>query len=150
MATFKKPPYTARNVMLGLLARRDHSAKELVQKLKLREFPNEEIIKALEYAEEHDLIAESDKLAESFAHSLHRRKKGIKKINSILNQKGLPPVKVDSELEYEKALALAKSKQRLKKYAPLTDFKIRVRMAKFLQSRGFTNEIVSKVLAEIC
>lgn len=146
---FKKPPYTARNVMLGLLARRDHSAKELVQKLKIREFPSEEIIKALEYAEEHQLIAESAKLAEGFAQALHRRKKGIKKINSILTQKGLPLVKSDSELEYEKALALAKSKLKIKKYMPLTDIKVRARLGRFLQSRGFTNEIVNKVLAQV-
>ncbi len=117
---FKKPPYTARNVMLNLLSRRDHSEKELIQKLLIREFPTEEIEKTILYAREHDLIGESTKLTENMAQSLHRRKKGIRKINSVLHQKGLPQIKPDLEIELEKALALVKSKQRTKKFTPLT------------------------------
>ncbi len=135
--------------MLNLLSRRDHSEKELIQKLIIREFATEEIEKAILYAREHDLIGESTKLAENMAQSLHRRKKGIRKINSVLQQKGLPQVKPDMETELEKAFALVNSKQRTKKFTPLTDRTVRIRLGRLLQSRGFTNEIINQVLRKL-
>lgn len=135
--------------MMDLLARRDHSERELRQKLKLREFAIEDIEKALVYAHEHNWIGENTKLAETLARALHRRGKGIQSINNSLIKKGLPKVAMDLDLEYEKALALVASKRRTKKYADVSDPKIRASLGRFLQSRGFPQQIIRKVLLEL-
>jgi len=146
MAFKKRPPRTARNTMMDLLARRDHSEKELRQKLKLREFPAEEIDKALQYAHDHNWLGDTTKLAHTMAGFLHRRGKGIHKINNTLREKGLPAVASDDALELEKAMALIKTKRKTKKYSDLKDPKVRASLGRFLQSRGFPLEIIRKVL----
>lgn len=135
--------------MMGLLARRDHSEKELREKLKKRDFEVEQIEKALAYAHERNWLGDSARLAQTLAHALHRRGKGIKSINSELAKKGLPRVAADKDLEYKKALALAQKKQQNKKFADLKDPKVRAGLARFLQSRGFPLEIIRKVLQEL-
>ncbi len=149
MAISKRPPRTARNVLMELLARRDHSEKELRQKLKLRKFAIEDIEKALVYAYEYNWIGESTKLAETLAKALHRRGKGINSINNSLIKKGLPKVAMNLGLEYEKALALVATKRRSKKFADVSDSKIRASLGRFLQSRGFPQQIIRKVLLEL-
>jgi regulatory protein len=149
----KRPPATARNKMMDLLARRDHSEKELRQKLKLR-FSAEEIDAAIEYGKTHGWVPSSEEgqalLAEKNAAVLHRKSKGIQYINHQLRKKGLPPVESDPALELEKALALVKNK-----YSVNSDLsheekaKLKAKMGRFLVSRGFDLETVTQTIRKV-
>ncbi len=56
-------PRSAANTVMDLLSRREHSEKELKQKLKRREFNSEEIEQALDKAKEHRWLAKPDEIA---------------------------------------------------------------------------------------
>lgn len=139
----KRAPLTAFNTIMNLLARRDHSERELRQKLRRREFSSEEIERALEKARTQNWMADPEKLAERWAEQLHRKSKGIHYINSSLSEKGLPPVARDESLELEKALKLIKNK-----YSDFSNFsrEEKAKAARFLASRGFDSTTVRKVM----
>ncbi len=149
MVSSKQSPPAAEKVIMDLLARRDHSEKELREKLMRRKFADEQIEQALAYAHERRWLGDSTRLAQTLADNLHRRGKGIKSINHELSRKGLPQVSIDKDLEYEKAFAQAQRKQKTKKFADLKDPKVRAGLARFLQTRGFSTEIIRKVLQEL-
>lgn len=140
--------------MMDLLAKRDHSRKELVKKLSPY-YTSEEVQKAINYAEINGWIPPERELAEKFARELHKKKKGIQYINSKLVEKGLPRLVSDEQLELEKAMSLIENKYDLSELAAeLREGRIdrelfekqKARMGRFLVSRGFDQTIVRKVL----
>jgi regulatory protein len=161
-----KSKVTPRNKMMDYLARREHSEKELREKLS-ELFTEGEVDEAIQYGKRHHWIPsnESDllELAEKTADSLHRKKKGILFINSFLQEKGLPEVQADLQLELEKALELVKNKyketvaqnlarrfiRRSLEELPLLQQKQAEKVARFLSSRGFEPDTVSQVLNEM-
>ena len=140
---YEKP--SAKRKVMDFLARRDHSPKELIKKLKEREYPDEEIQAALAWAKEGRWLSDDKVLSEKFGAGLHRKKKGIRYINHALAEKGLPPIQSDPELELEKALKLVKNK--IKPEEVLTKEK-KEKIGRFLISRGFDSAIVRKVVYE--
>lgn len=139
-----KAPQTARNTMMDYLARRVHTEKELRQKLS-QKFEEGEVDQAIEFAKQKSWLAPNEQaeaeLSASVAESLHRKGKGILFINEYLEQKGLPPIPEDESLEKEKALELLKAKL---KNADADHAKL----GRFLVSRGFSMDVVRKVLNE--
>lgn len=135
-------PRTAHQTVMDLLSRRDHSEKELKQKLAQREFSNEEIESAVETAKNHRWLGEPSEVAERFAEELHRKNKGIHFINGFLHEKGLPPVNRDENLELEKARNLITAK-----YAGFSSFtrEEKLKVMRFLTSRGFDSSTIRKV-----
>lgn len=135
-------PRTANQTVMDLLSRRDHSEKELKQKLAKREFSNEEIENALKAAKDHRWLGQPEEIAERFAEELHRKNKGIHFINGFLREKGLPPVSRDENLELEKARSLVKAK-----YPRLSNFtrEEKLKVMRFLTSRGFDSSTIRKV-----
>lgn len=164
MSEEKKPSKiklaTKRKVM-DLIARRDHSEKELRKKLRekfsYREVDNDdddknnsgELTEAIEeailYAKDNNWLGDPSDLAHRLAEMLHRRNKGIHYINNYLKEKGLPAVESDRDLELKKALALVKNK-----YDEDYEFsrEDKARVGRQLVSRGFDSETVRKVLYE--
>ena len=140
-------PRTATGTVVDLLSRREHSEKELKQKLKKREFSNEEIEQALQKAKDHHLLGKPEEVAERFANQLHRKNQGIHFVNNTLREKGLPSVGRDEELELEKAKALVKTK-----YSRIlgADGEIpqdkKLKIMRFLASRGFDSSTIRKVI----
>lgn len=141
----KRPPASAHNTVMNLLARREHSEKELKRKLKQREFSEEEINKAIERAKEGRWLASPEETAGRFANQLSRKNKGIHYINSTLAKKGLPAITRDESLELEKARALVKTK-----YRGFSEFtrEQKAKVARFLASRGFDMGTIRKVLKD--
>lgn len=167
--------YAKRKVM-DLVAMRDHSELELRKKLKeyfrrnlmfrkraaqkdKREFTEdteenrqaiaEAIEGAIQFARDQNWLGDETVLADKMAKILHRKNKGISYINNKLKEKGLPPVTTDRDLELEKALTLVKNK--FSGFAALSfedKRKEQARVARFLASRGFSSEIVRKVIYE--
>jgi regulatory protein len=141
----QRPPLTARNSMMNMLARRDHSEKELRKKLSLR-FNSEQIEAALDYAKVHGWLLEKETLSRKFADQLHRQKKGIKAINFKLKEKGLPEIKPEPQQELEKAIALAQN--RISSKSQPLDRSAKEKIGRYLLSRGFEPSVVRKVIYE--
>lgn len=164
----RRPPMTlkarAKMKLMELLALRDHSEKELRQKIKRsltprwhrdRPKPDEEtlaklrtdiesaIAEAMSFAATHQLIAEPEKVSQIFANTLNRRKKGIRYINNYLAQRGLPAVAADLETEFEKARELLKRKYPAVSTAPR---ETKAKAMRFLASRGFSMETIQKAI----
>ncbi len=129
--------------MMDMVSRREHSEEELKEKLLRKEFSNEEIESALKKAKDHKWIASPEQASQSFAELLHRKNKGIEFINSTLQEKGLPTISRDENLELEKAASLVKTK-----YSRFSEFSEieKIKVMRFLASRGFDSSTIQKVL----
>ena len=144
-----KTKQAAKRKVMDLLARRDHSEKELRKKLR-EKFSDEDdgldaVEEAIAYAKDNNWLGDPSALAYRMADMLHRRNKGIHYINQYLKEKGLPSVETDRDLELEKALAIVKNK-----YDEDYDFtrEDKARVGRLLASRGFDSETVRKVIYE--
>ncbi|WP_347356062.1 regulatory protein RecX [Bdellovibrio sp.] len=144
-----KTRQAAKKKIMDMIARRDHSEKELRTKLRDK-FSDEEdvgdiIEEAIEFAKDNRWLGDPVDLAHRLADMLHRRNKGIYYINNYLKEKGLPAVETDRALELEKALAIVKNKYD-------EDHKFsreeKARVGRLLASRGFDSETVRKVIYE--
>jgi Uncharacterized protein conserved in bacteria len=152
MSEDKKPvniKNAAKRKVMDLLARRDHSEKELRTKLK-EKFDDADdgmdaVEEAIAFARDNNWLGDPTTLAYKMADMLHRRNKGIVYINQYLRQKGLPDVDADKDLELEKALSIVKNKYD-------EDYKFsredKARVGRMLASRGFDSETVRKVIYE--
>ena len=83
---------------MNLLARREHSASELMQKLKLREHDPQEISKTIEELQTDNLQSD-ERFAESFINQRVNAGYGPIKIRHELRQKGVDEALVDVFLE---------------------------------------------------
>lgn len=152
MSKDKKPVKSrqaAKRKVMDLLARRDHSEKELRQKLR-EKFSDEEdlgkvIDEAIDFAKDNNWLGDPTALALQMADILHRKKKGIHYINNYLREKGLPSVESDRDFELEKALSIVKNK-----YDENYEFsrEDKAKVGRLLVSRGFDSETVRKVIYE--
>jgi regulatory protein len=137
-------PVELRARALRLLARREHSRKELERKL----FRHAESPSAL--AEVLDALSLRNQLSEArFAQERARqlsRKYGAARIRHDLKAKGVSDAlieQVSSEGEMERAKAILERKYK----APAATREERARRMRFLQSRGFSSEIIFSLLS---
>lgn len=143
----KRPPLSARERALGLLARREHSARELAGKLGARGHPRAEVAEAIE-----QLAAAGHQCDERFAGSLARLRSGAgygpRRIEAELRTHGLPAAVIAAALEALEmdwtALALRELERRHGQ-APPEDAAARARRAAFLLRRGFDPATVHAV-----
>ncbi len=144
MKSTRKPTKTALTKVMDYLAKRDHSIRELVQKMKTR-FATEEIRDAIEYAIRHGWIPEPDALAKKVAAQLKQKNRGILYVNKYLHKKGLPKVIVEKESELESARVLAERKIRS---GPPYTFEQKKVIYRFLANKGFTDDVCKTVMNE--
>lgn len=138
----------AKRKLMDLVARRDHSVKELRQKLLQRCEP-EIVDQVLQWAEQQNWLAPPEKIKNQIAEQLSRRGKGIRKINQKLKELGLDSVRADLEDEFEKAKRLVGAKWTTTDFKGL-DFKeaqkLKAKVMRFLAARGFESAVISKIL----
>lgn len=134
----------AYRALVRLLYRRDHSEKELQQKLSQR-YTAEAIQSALAKAHEHRYIKPAEELAHQVSEHLHRKGKGLRKIHFELQKRGLPTIESSEEQELTKCLALIE-----RKFSPHTRLSTpeRVKIFRYLTNRGFDFETIKKALNE--
>ncbi|RME14270.1 MAG: regulatory protein RecX [Bdellovibrio sp.] len=130
--------------LADLLARRDHSKKELQQKLS-KKFDPQTIKKAIQYAQEQKWMLPEKELAQKVALSLHRKGKGHYYIQKYLKEKGLPSIPEDLELEKTKALQLIQKKKKDKPKSLQEKQKLKF----FLANKGFSSECIHQVLQKL-
>ena len=132
---------------LRLLSQREHSRKELEQKLKPHEETPGELDEALDFLAAKDFINEK-RVVESV---VNRRsgKLGAARVRQELMAKGLPAediadaVEVMRSTELERALVV----WRKKFGSPPSDASERGKQVRFLVSRGFAAEVVRRIVS---
>ncbi len=132
---------------LRMLARREHSRVELAQKLSA-DGTREDIQALLDQLEQSGLLSDA-RFAESFVSSRSPRF-GTAKLRHGLRAKGVPDEIIAAALpaEAEGEIERAREVWRRKYAAPPSDRIDYARQARFLQQRGFSADIIRKVLKD--
>ena len=135
---------------IGLLARREHSRLELINKIRRKPFSEDVDLASLcDNLEESNYLSEQ-RFAEMFVRSRVSRGQGKVKISYELRQRGIDEALIESALLEEGVdwLALAKE-QREKRFGveKPKDYKEKARQSRFLAGRGFSGEIIYLVFA---
>ena len=136
------------NKALDLISRREHSRYELMQKLNKR-YPEtrpliEEVLDKLIV----NNILDDERFAEMYINSRARKGFGPKKIEMELSSKHVESFIISSSLEaYDNWIDNAK-KELLKKFKGIvpTDYQSKIKQKQFLFNRGFSTQIIDKVL----
>ena len=136
---------------VDLLSRREHSIKELQQKLLQRDFLLDEISPVIDYLLENDYLNEQ-RFTESMFRLRINKGYGKRYIESELRQKGITSNQI-SEVDEEQAtdLYLQAELAYIKKFVnkDIADQKDKAKRIRFLQYRGFsTDEIMSVINAQ--
>ena len=136
------------NKALDLVSRREHSQYELIQKLNKR-FPEttpiiEEVVKKLAI----NNILNDERFAEMYLNSRARKGFGPKKIEMELNYKKVDSLFISHAIAgYESWIENAEN-ELLKKFKGTkpTDFKAKMKQKQFLFNRGFSSQIIERIL----
>lgn len=137
---------TLRERTLGLLARREHSRAELMRKLETAGFAREDIAPLLDEFETKNWLSDQ-RFAESYVAD-HRARAGSIKLAYDLRQRGVSDSIIEGVLsdnrdsEFERARTVWQKKFGA---API-DMTDKARQMRFLQSRGFTPEVIRRAI----
>ena len=141
-------PKVARKKAMDFLALREYGQKELINKLHSKGFSDEISSSVVERLTEDGLQNDS-RFIESFIRSRIKQGKGQLKITQELEQKNLPSQSIYSALDNLDMNWLELAHEvRIKKFGNNlpADFNKKAKQIRFLQSRGFENEIIRKIL----
>lgn len=134
-------PSRIRAAAVGLLARREHSVRELAQKLAQRGFDQEAIGAVLDGLRQKGLVSD-ERYVESFLSHHAGRGQGPVRIRAELREAGVASEMIDRLLSAADIDWVAVARTVLKKKfrtAPAT-FAERAKQARFLQYRGFSQD----------
>ena len=141
-------PAACERAALDLLARREHSRRELERKLGARGFAEELIAPTLDALEESGELA-SARFTESFIRARAAKGQGPARIRAELAERGIDPEQAAELLQRAgidwAAMASAVRDKRFGAKRP-TDFKERARQARFLEYRGFDSGQIGSAL----
>lgn len=138
----------ALNKAADILARRNHSEKELREKMG-KFFEPDLIDKVIQEAWERHWLLPPEELAKNAAKSWSRSNKSARYIREQLKKRGLPPVEADEEEELQKMRTLLMKKFRLTDLENLQlDYDERVKAFRYLRYRGFSDGLIRKVIHE--
>lgn len=140
------------NYCLNRLSYRQRSEKELRISMKRKEYTDDNIETAIEYCKEHGYIDDL-KFAQSFVNDkINLNKYGPERIKYDLMLKGISRDIVDEVLvlDRDEQLDIAREVANKKKSSYKNDNKRDVyrKLSSFLQRKGFTYDIISKVVRE--
>jgi len=124
---------------LELLARREHTRRELTRKLGARGFPDDLIAPALDGLERSGALAEA-RFTETFVRSRVAKGQGPARIRAELKQRGVADEDAEGALREAQVDWLATIRAvRRKRFGPEPprDYRERARQARFLEYRGF-------------
>jgi regulatory protein len=133
---------------LELLARREHSRRELTRKLAARGFPTDVIEPVLEELERAGSLADA-RFTDTFVRSRVQKGQGPQRIRAELAERGIAKAAADEVLRGADVdwLATIRAVRRKRFGADLPrDYAERARQARFLQYRGFSSEQIRAAL----
>ncbi|MDH3608434.1 MAG: recombination regulator RecX [Gammaproteobacteria bacterium] len=132
-----------------MLARREHTRLELTRKLKAKDFTDSEIEEQIEVLIQ-DGLQSDERYAENYVHMRRKRGYGPLKIKQELQQRGVSSDLVDAFVEINDKIWLKTACQAYeKKFGANTSDSAneRAKRMRFLQSRGFTGDIIQKTFS---
>ena len=140
-------PTDLRARALALLARREHSRAELTRKLERVGFIREDIAALLDEFETKNWLSDR-RFAESYVAD-HRARAGSIKLAYDLRQRGVGDDVIEAVLGDNRDSELERAREVWKKkFGSLpADAGEKARQMRFLQSRGFTSEVVRRTMA---
>ncbi len=140
-------------IAVGLLSRRDHSEKELRQKLLVRQLDQKDIELAIAYCHEHAWISDV-RIAQSLLQQALRKGYGWQRVCLNAKEKGIDLALIKSAQAESKVDWFAHAKAvAIKRFAdidgniPSVDNKTRAKWMRFLQYRGFSSEQIKFALS---
>lgn len=142
MDTRESTAASLRVCAMNFLARREHSAEELRQKLK-RHSDDDSLIEHVVVRLRSDNLQSDERYAEAFVAMRRRQGKGPVRVQQELRQKGVAEELIGAVLDAGDALwwdLASEVRQRRFGAEPPTDLKDKARQVRFLQYRGFTHE----------
>ena len=144
----------ASNYAMFLLSKKDRTKKEIIDKLKDKDYDDEIIYSVLDKLEEYNYINDEVYCEKYINDKTKFSKYGINKIKSKLYLKGVDKdiiskeiVKIDNDLEIENALAL--SKKKLNSIKENDKYKIKAKLSNHLIAKGFSYDTIRKVFLEL-
>jgi len=144
----------AKTCALKLLSYRSRSRKEIFDRLKRKGFSVIEIEAAIHFLENAGLISDEALTKELFRYSVERKSLGKKGIEAFLSRRGIDKELIHKELsiytndiEAESAAGFAEKK--LKSLGKYPKEIIRRRLWGMLQRRGFSTEVINKVIERL-
>jgi len=140
-----------RNFALSLLARREHSEKELLTKIRRKGIASEmELSETVETLKQEGYLSDQ-RFAESYVRSRSSRGFGRDKIELELREKGVSYDVISSALDVLENdwPSLIFDVWRKKFYAAPQQFSEKVKQHNFLRYRGFRSEDIEGLYAEI-
>jgi regulatory protein len=144
-----KTEHDAREVALGLLARREHSKRELIIKLRARGCPEKIITQVVDQLAAEGMQSNA-RFAESFVRSRVDRGRGPLRIRAEMMERGLEDEEIDEALlQHEdgwRDLALEVYNKRYSENMTAEDFEERAKRSAFMQRRGFTADQIRYAL----
>ena len=148
----KKSEYdTVMHRAIHLLSMREHSVKELQDKLSAKTDNIDVVLSVMDFLLSNDYVSDG-RFTEAFVRSRANKGHGPIKIRAELRAKGVKSLLVDEHLNdsaamwFDAALALYD-----KKYGdePVLDYKSWSKRARFLQGRGFNMEHIQSVVPQV-
>ena len=133
---------------LHLLSRREHSRRELHQKLLRRGFTSEEIIPVLNTLQTDNLLSEERYIA-SFIRSRIQKGHGPLKICAELQNRGIDPSRIFANEEWlESQWQVGANAVRIKRFGKPVPTCIveQSKQARYLERRGFTTDQIRNAL----
>ena len=140
----------AYHVALDLLARREHTRTELLQKLSRKNFPETEIEAALARLQEQRLQSD-ERFVEAFTRYRRNQGYGPLSIKQSLVAKGVADDLIEAYIDLDDADWLLILQTAFKKKFGVkmaTDAKSKAKYLRFLQYRGFTLPQIMQVIKE--
>ena len=134
-----------------MLARREHSAFEIRQKLKRKGFASDAIGEVLQQLQQSDWQSDA-RFTEAYIRSRRNRGYGPVRIALELKERGIAEALYQAQLHAtdEHWLdALRDEYQRKYRGSAIADFAERAKRMRFLQYRGFTLDAIHKVIDEV-
>ncbi len=136
---------------LRLLAIREHSRLELKNKLRKRDYTEEEIQSVLCELQEKNLQS-NERFAEAYIHSRQQKGFGLNLIKKELQERGVEKELIARFTETLRDKESKRAKLQLKKkfgQMKPADYAEQVRQMRFLQSRGFSEFIIRSIFDEV-
>ena len=139
---------SAKQVAVRLLARREHSAEEIRQKLVKREFEADEIATALLELKQGDWQSD-ERFTEAYIRARRLKGFGPVRIAAELRERGVDEVMAKRYLYVDDSIWLQTLEQEYqKKYhgTGYEDFQEKAKRMRFLQYRGFSIDQINEVV----
>lgn len=141
-------PADIRFAAMNLLARREHSLRELKQKLK-RRFPDEDLIDCELQRLARENLQSDERFAESFVRQRANRGYGLNRVRQEMREKGLADSEISLALERVDidwlATALEVYCKKFGEESP-ADLKEKARRIRFMEYRGFGRDYYQHLL----